>query len=71
MVPLEAYYRLMKIIEQVILCSLSLKLRPHTATKSVVVIDQLHLEVLTHPPYIPGWATSDFNLFAPLNEHLR
>lgn len=44
--------------------------RPHTAAKTMAVIDQLHWEVLPHPPYSPDLAPSDFHLFGPLKEHL-
>ncbi|BFZ23195.1 hypothetical protein BsWGS_26234 [Bradybaena similaris] len=40
----------------------------HTAAHT---LQTLRFEVLKHPAYSPDLATLDFNLFGPMNEHLR
>ena len=47
------------------------KARPHTANATVETIQALHFETLSHPPYSPDLAPSDFHVFGPLNEALR
>lgn len=44
--------------------------RPHTARLTLEAIDNLGLEVLSHPPYSPDLAPSDFHLFGPLKKML-
>ena len=41
--------------------------RPHTAE----TLRKLKFEVMTHPPYSPHHAPSDYHLFGPLKEALR
>ena len=41
--------------------------RAHQATQKIAQTDW---QVLTHPPYSPGLAPSDFHLFVPLKESL-
>lgn len=45
--------------------------RPHTAARTLAQIDDMGWELLTHPPYSPDLAPSDYHLFGPLKEHLR
>ena len=45
--------------------------RPHTANRTLEKIDTLSWELLTHPPYGPDLAPSDFHLFGPLKNHMR
>ena len=45
--------------------------RAHTAHRTMCTLQQLGWEVLTHPPYSPDLALSDFHLFGPLKEFFR
>ena len=45
--------------------------RPHTAARTQVKIENLSRKLLTHPPYSPDLALSDFHLFGPLKESMR
>ena len=45
--------------------------RPHTAARTLAKIDHMGWELLTHPPYSPDLAPSDYYLFGPLREHMR
>ena len=42
--------------------------RPHTARSTIATIQHLFFEYLTHPPYSPDIAPSDFHFFGPLKE---
>jgi histone-lysine N-methyltransferase SETMAR len=42
--------------------------RPHTAHSTVVTTQDLSFECLSHPPYSPDLAHSDFHVFGPLKE---
>ena len=42
--------------------------RPHTAAKTVEIINQFGWELLPHFPFIPDLALSDFHLFGSLKE---
>jgi histone-lysine N-methyltransferase SETMAR len=42
--------------------------RPHTAHSTVATIQDLSFEYLSHPPYSPDLASSDFHVFEPLKE---
>ena len=41
---------------------------PHTAHSTVATIQDLSFECLSHPPYSPNLAPSDFHVFGPLKE---
>ena len=45
--------------------------RPHTAKLTRLKMIELGWEVLTHPPYSPDLAPSDYHLFRSLQNHLR
>ena len=45
--------------------------RPHTARRTKEKIDQLHWELLPHPPYSPDLALSDYALFPHMEKFLR
>ena len=45
--------------------------RPHVAIKTQAKIKQLGYEILTHPPYSPDIAPSDYYLFRCLQNHLN
>jgi hypothetical protein len=40
--------------------------RPHTARATIDALETLMFEVLSHPPYSPDLAPSDFHLFSHL-----
>jgi histone-lysine N-methyltransferase SETMAR len=42
--------------------------RSHTARSAVATIQDLSFECLSHPPYLPNLAHSDFCVFGPLKE---
>jgi histone-lysine N-methyltransferase SETMAR len=44
------------------------KARPHTARSTFATIQDLPFECLSHPPYSPYLASSDFHVFGPLKE---
>jgi histone-lysine N-methyltransferase SETMAR len=37
---------------------------PHSAAHTKETLQELKFEAIYHPPYSPGLASSDFNLFA-------
>ena len=45
--------------------------RSHTAARTLAKIEDLDWKLLTHPPYSPDLAPSDFHLFCPLKESMR
>ena len=45
--------------------------RPHTRLKTHEVISSFGWTTISHPPYLPDLAPSDFHLFGPLKESLR
>ena len=45
--------------------------RPHTARATIDALETLKFEVLSHPPYRPDLATSDFNFFPHLKRDLK
>ena len=45
--------------------------RPHTAARTLAKIEDLGWKLLTHPPYSPDLAPSDFHLFGPLEESMK
>ena len=45
--------------------------RPHTAARTLAKIKDLGWKLLTHPPYSPDLAPSDFQLFGPLKESMK
>jgi histone-lysine N-methyltransferase SETMAR len=45
--------------------------RPHTARLALQTIRKNGCELLSHPPYSPDLAPSDYHLFGPLKDHLR
>ena len=45
--------------------------RPHTAKKTLELIEKIGWEVAHHPPYSPDLAPSDYHLFGPLKNHLH
>lgn len=45
--------------------------RPHTANDTQKLLDELDWEVLSHPPYSPDIAPSDFHLFRSLKKWLK
>jgi len=45
--------------------------RPHTSLKTVEHIISLGWTVITHPPYSPDLAFSDFHLFGPMKDGVR
>ena len=45
--------------------------RPHTAAITLAKIEDLGWKLLTHPPYSPDLAPSDFHLFGPLKESMK
>ena len=45
--------------------------RPHTVRRTKEKIDQLHWELLPHPPYSPDLAPSDYALFPHMKKFLR
>ena len=45
-------------------------IRPHMAARTMDTIQKLKWKVLSHPPYSPDLASSDYHLFGPLKEHL-
>lgn len=44
--------------------------RPHTARATVELLAQFGWNILTHPPYSPDLAPSDYHLFPELKSHL-
>jgi len=51
-------------------CLLHDNAKPHTATATVLTIEELQFECIPHPPYSPDLAPSDFHIFGPLNDAL-
>jgi transposase len=45
--------------------------RPHTARLTLHAIQNNGWELLSHPPYSPDLAPSDYHLLGPLKDHLR
>ena len=45
--------------------------RAYTAARTLAKIEDLGWKLLTHPPYSPDLAPSDFHLFGPLKESMR
>jgi transposase len=45
--------------------------RPHTACATIDALDTLKFEVLSHPPYSPDLAPSDFHFFPHLKRDLK
>ncbi len=45
--------------------------RPHTAHQTVTTLAESRIRIMTHPPYSPDLAPSDFFLFPKLKAHLR
>jgi transposase len=45
--------------------------RPHTARATIDVLETLKFEVLSHPPYSPDLAPSDFHFFPHLKRDLK
>ena len=45
--------------------------RPHTSLKTREIISSFGWITISHPPYLPDLAPSDFHLFGPLKESLR
>lgn len=45
--------------------------RPHTAKIVKAALQELEWEILSHPPYSPDLAPSDYHLFRSLNNHIR
>ena len=45
--------------------------RPHTSLRTREVISSFGWTTVTHPPYSPDLAPSDFHLFGPLKVNLR
>ena len=45
--------------------------RPHTAKKTLELIENLRWKVVPHSPYSPDLAPSDYHLFGPLKNHLH
>jgi transposase len=45
--------------------------RPHTACATIGVLETLKCEVLSHPPYSPDLAPSDFHFFPHLKRDLK
>lgn len=44
--------------------------RPHVARQTVAVLQEFQWNIITHPPYSPDLAPSDYHLFPKLKEHL-
>jgi len=45
--------------------------RPHTAIAAIGALETLKFDVLSHPPYSPDLAPSDFHLFPHLKRDLK
>ena len=45
--------------------------RPHTARTRIDALETLKFEVLSHPPYSPDLAPSDFHFFPHLERDLK
>jgi histone-lysine N-methyltransferase SETMAR len=45
--------------------------RPHTANLTQAALEELHWEVLPHPPYSPDLAPSDYHLFRSMSNAMR
>jgi len=45
--------------------------RPHTARATIEALEMLEFEVLSHPPYSPDLAPSDFQSFPHLKRDLK
>jgi len=45
--------------------------RPHTARATIDALETLKFEVLSHPPYSPDLALSDFHFFPRLKRDLK
>ena len=45
--------------------------RPHTARATIDALETLKFEVLSHPPYSPDLAPSDFHFFPHLKSDLK
>jgi transposase len=45
--------------------------RPHTARAAIDALEMLKFEVLSHPPYSPDLAPSDFHFFPHLKRDLK
>ena len=44
--------------------------RPHTARQTVTLLQWFGWDIITHPPYSPDLAHSEFHMFPKLEEHL-
>ena len=44
--------------------------RPHTADRTVQLLQEFHWEIFDHPPYSPDLAPSDYHLFMHLKKWL-
>ncbi|KZC13189.1 Histone-lysine N-methyltransferase SETMAR [Dufourea novaeangliae] len=42
---------------------------PHVACTTVALLQQFGWDIITHPPYSPDLAPSDYHLFPKLKEH--
>ena len=45
--------------------------RPHTARTTIDALETMKFEVLSHPPYRPDLAPSDFHFFPNLKRELK
>jgi len=45
--------------------------RPHTAHTTIEALEMLKFEVLSHPPYSPDLAPSDFHFFPHLKRDIK
>ncbi|GFW93005.1 histone-lysine N-methyltransferase SETMAR [Trichonephila clavipes] len=45
--------------------------RPHTANRTTALVERFGWEMVSHPPYSPDLAPSDFHLFPELKKTLR
>jgi hypothetical protein len=44
--------------------------RPHTAQETVLTLQELQLETIRHPPYLPDLAPTDHHFFRDLDTYL-
>ncbi|GFX48781.1 histone-lysine N-methyltransferase SETMAR [Trichonephila clavipes] len=44
--------------------------RPHTANRTTALVERFGWEMVSHPPYSPDLAPSDFHLFPELKKNL-